>query len=153
MQQKHRRIVFALFAGYGLMMLWLLLLRRIPLGSGAVRLNLEPLDTLKRYIWVLRHSTVPVQRRYALANLLGNVALFLPLGIFLPMLFGCLRSFRRFAVVSILLVLMVELCQLLTGLGACDVDDWLLNVIGSVAGWSLWRLWPGNSGKITKEST
>lgn len=142
-----------LFLLYCLMMLWLLLLRRIPAGAGMVQLNLQPLDTIKRYLWVLRYSTEPIQRRYAVANLLGNVGLFLPLGMFLPILFEKTKKPGRFLLCAVTTILMVELCQMLTGLGACDVDDLILNTIGAVAGWGLWKSIQILNGKKTEEST
>lgn len=139
-----------LFGLYCLMMLWLLLLRRIDIAPGDVGVNLQPLDTVKRYLWVLRYSSSRPQLRYACANLLGNVALLLPLGLFLPMLFQKMRCFGLFFLCIAFGILAVELCQLYTGLGICDVDDWLLNVIGTVLGWLLWKLWTIYSRKKTE---
>lgn len=136
----HRKAEKLLFALYGLMMLWLLLLRRIGGGAGEVQVNLQPMDTLRRYIWVLRHSGSVYQRRYAVANLVGNVSLFVPLGIFLPRLFRKMEHFWRFFLCVVLTVAAVELLQMLTGLGACDVDDLLLNTIGAVMGWLGWKI-------------
>lgn len=137
---SERTLIKRLFGCYCVMMLWLLLLRRIAMGAGNVQVNLQPLDTVKRYLWVLQHSANPIQRRYALANILGNVGLFLPLGVFLPMLFQKMQRFWLFLVCVIQGIALVELCQLFTGLGACDIDDGLLNVSGAVMGWFGWKI-------------
>lgn len=136
-RRKAEKLLFVL---YSLMMLWLLLLRRIGSGAGEVAVNLQPLDTLRRYLWVLRHSSSPYQRRWAVANLAGNLCLFVPLGVFLPRLFRKMEAFRLFFPCVLLLVAAVELLQMLTGLGACDVDDLLLNTIGAVMGWLGWKI-------------
>lgn len=154
MKDDQRRIwMWVLFGLYCLMLLWLLLLRRIGTGAGNVQLNIRPLDTLRRYIWVLCHSTVPIQRRYAVANLVGNIGLFLPMGIFLPILFEKMRKIFPFLLWSVGIIILVELCQLLTGLGACDVDDLLLNTAGTILGWLAWRALSAKHPKKTKEST
>ncbi len=128
-----------LFGLYCLMMLWLLFLRRIPTGMQNAVVNLEPLETIKRYLWVLRHSNNPPQRRYAVANLLGNVGLFLPLGLLLPGIFGKMKKFGPFFLCTAATVSAVELCQLLTALGVCDVDDFILNMLGAMLGWLGWK--------------
>ena len=74
----------------------LVLLFGVRLGTqGEMRWNLRPLDTIGRYLWVLRHSGNVRQRMYALANLGGNVLLLVPLGIFLPMLATDCRVWRK----------------------------------------------------------
>ena len=126
-----------LFAGYCLIILWLLLFHRMSDEIQPWRYNLRPLDTVNRYLWVLHYGTDPVQRRYAAANLLGNVVLFVPLGIFLPRLFAVLRSFWRYFLLTVLLIVLLELTQAATGLGTFDVDDILLNLLGATLGWLL----------------
>ena len=119
---------------------WLLVLQRIGDGPGVGQVNLQPMDTVRRYIWVLRHSADPVQRGNALANLLGNVGLFVPLGVFLPLLLPDLRKFRRFGLLPVAIILALELIQAATGLGTFDVDDLILNIIGTWLGYLLWRV-------------
>lgn len=136
--QKHW--LWALFLGYCGMMLWLLLLHRIDGEYRVGQYNLQPLDTVRRYLWVLRNTTDAEMRNNALANLFGNVALFVPLGIFLPLLFAGLRRFWRFGLLTLGLILALEFLQLATGLGTLDVDDLLLNIPGALLGYWLWRL-------------
>lgn len=80
------------------------------------------------------------QARVALINLLGNVVMFVPLGAFLPMLWQKLQKAWKAILVGLLTVVLVELCQLLTLRGKCDVDDLLLNMAGVILGYGLWRL-------------
>lgn len=136
---NRRQLAAWLFVAYCLMMLWLLFLHRIGTGPGAWQFNLRPLDTVRRYLWVLRHSTDAAQRSNATANLFGNVALFVPLGIFLPMLFDGLRKLWRFGLLTVALILLLELTQAATGLGTCDIDDLILNLAGTALGYLLWH--------------
>lgn len=137
---KKRTLLKWLFVLYGLMMLWLLLFRRIGDNTAGAGLNLQPLDTIKRYIWVLKHSRSPGQRQWAGANLFGNVLLFLPLGICSPLLSRKMQRVLPLHICTLPLIVAVELLQMVTGLGTCDVDDVLLNAIGVTIGWGVWRL-------------
>lgn len=126
-----------LFGGYCMVMLWLLLFHRMGDEVQPWRYNIQPFDTVNRYLWVLRYGTDPVQRHYAAANLFGNVVLFVPLGIFLPRLFAVLHRFWRYFLLTVLLIVLLELTQAATGLGTFDVDDILLNLLGTSIGWLL----------------
>ena len=130
--------VWLLFGLYCVVMLWLLLFHRMGGEVSPWRYNLRPWDTVNRYLWVLRHSANSVQRRYAAANLVGNVALFIPFGWFLPALFLKLHSLGRFSFVVVPAIFSVEILQLCTGLGTLDVDDVILNLLGIFFGFLLW---------------
>lgn len=68
------------------------------------------------------------------ANLAGNVIIFIPFGIFLPMA-SKYRDFIATCGYSFILSLMVELFQLVTRIGSFDVDDLLLNTLGGALGY------------------
>ncbi|WP_169306679.1 VanZ family protein [Cohnella pontilimi] len=70
----------------------------------------------------------------------GNLVLFLPFGFLAPLLSGWMRSFPRFFIVLLLVLLGVELIQKFTFTGAFDVDDIILNSIGAIVGYILSRL-------------
>ena len=140
MTPTHRKTwLWLLFGGYCALMLWLLYLQRLGTGPGPWQFNLQPLDTVGRFLWVLRHSADAGQRNNAAANLFGNVVLFVPLGVFLPMLRATWQPFWRFLLRIFLVILVLELTQAATGLGTCDVDDLILNLAGTLLGWLSWR--------------
>ena len=66
--------------------------------------------------------------------------MFVPLGIFLPGLWQKLRRFWKTLLLSALIVAAAEIVQMLTLLGSCDVDDLLLNLIGVMLGYGLWKV-------------
>ena len=74
-------------------------------------------------------------------NLGGNVVLFVPLGLFLPVLWQKLDRFLPFFAFVTALITAVELIQLFTLLGSCDVDDLILNLLGATVGFLLRKLW------------
>ncbi|WP_145048393.1 VanZ family protein [Paenibacillus xylanexedens] len=68
-------------------------------------------------------------------NLFGNIVLFIPLGVCIPVLFRKCRSFLKLTVNVILILFAVELTQLVTRVGTFDVDDIILNTVGAWIGY------------------
>ena len=66
--------------------------------------------------------------------------LFLPVGVFLPMLHRGLREFRTAVLVLTGLSAGIELIQFVTQRGYLQTDDVIMNVLGGVAGYTFWRL-------------
>ena len=75
----------------------------------------------------------------SLTQLLGNTLLFMPWGFFLPLLWEKLRRLLPVAGMCLALTVFIESTQLFIG-RTVDVDDLLLNFLGSMAGAGLWRL-------------
>ena len=102
--------------------------------------NLIPFRTVTRQIlYLVRHPAAKAAWAIA-ANLLGNVLLFVPLGIFLPAAWEKLRRGPAFFLAAFLLLLAVETVQLFALLGYFDVDDLILNLAGASAGFLIFRL-------------
>ena len=124
---------------YSLVMFWLLFGQRIG-QSGQGNLQLEPLRTIRLYLRVLAGYTDTALRQQAWSNLAGNVFLFVPLGFFLPWIWEKWRRFWPHFLLMTAIILSVELTQLAADLGWCDVDDLILNLLGTAGGFLLWRL-------------
>lgn len=75
-------------------------------------------------------------------NVCGNIALFVPMGIFLPVLFSKTRGWGwgRIVLTSVLLIVAIELAQLLLMCGQGDIDDVILNGTGLCIGFACTRL-------------
>lgn len=136
-----------LFGIYCLVMLWLLYGQRMGQGSNMPywqelrgNLILEPFDTIRRFLWVLRHSSNRGMVTHAIINLGGNVIMFVPLGFFVPILWNRMEKFRWHFLTMTAIILAVELVQLFSLLGTCDVDDLLLNLVGTTLGFALWKM-------------
>ena len=65
----------------------------------------------------------------------GNIAVFIPFGIFLVVLLD--RPFWRTALEGSLFSLAIEAAQFMFGVGFSEVDDLILNVTGVIIGWCL----------------
>lgn len=134
-----RRLLWFAFCAYCLVMLWLLFVQRLGM-AGAASLNLRPFDTVRRFWWVLQNSDQPGMVTHAVVNLAGNVVMFVPLGVLLPALWQRLRRFWLFMPAVTGIILTIEITQLLTRLGTCDVDDLILNLVGTFLGFGFWQL-------------
>lgn len=147
-----------LFLCYCALMAYLLFVRNRTVTEGVpyweqVRnnCNLIPWHTVGNYWDVLTRPEYYVEKweaaaiyRYhasvAAINILGNVAMFVPLGAFLPTMWPKLQRAWKALPVALLTIIFVEICQLFTLRGRCDVDDVLLNMVGITLGYALWRL-------------
>ena len=72
-----------------------------------------------------------------LVNFIGNIALFIPWGVLLPVCFKKLQSFRCFVVLTFAVLILVETIQIFSMLGSFDIEDILLNMGGACAGFAL----------------
>ena len=145
--EQGRRKKAVLFVIYVVILLCLLF-GRAPNPRGLsfpaylqTHLNLVPFRTIRRFARLLIPPVRPYLVRIALHNLLGNVALFIPLGWFLPALFPALRSFPMTVLSVLVSVSCVEVLQVVFTVGICDVDDLLLNLLGAFIGYGLYRLY------------
>ena len=73
------------------------------------------------------------------ANFLGNIILFLPIGVLLPVVTGWKKLWNTVAV-GIEFSLLIEIIQLITSRGCFDFDDVLLNSLGSAIGFGLYSV-------------
>ena len=134
-----RKLAWVALLVYSAVMLWLLFGQRIGQNTEA-QLQLQPLETVLRFWRVLRDSTDSESLRHAWSNLAGNVVLFVPLGFVVPWMWQPWRRFWRHILLMGSIILMVELSQLLLALGTCDVDDLLLNLLGTSMGFLVWKM-------------
>ena len=143
MEQKHRKLHMALFCAYSVFMLYLLFNRAGGIEGMdywkqiRANLNLEPFHTIRLFLKVLDQQAYSAA---AVINLGGNVIMFIPLGFLLPRVFTGLQKFRRGILATVLIIIAVELTQLFTLLGSCDIDDLILNVIGAAFGYIIHKL-------------
>ncbi|MCY6353799.1 VanZ family protein [Clostridium sp. ZS2-4] len=89
--------------------------------------NFVPFETIDLYIKRgISYASV--------TNVLGNIVLFFPLGFMLPVLSKKSQGIFKVSFVGFLVSLLLESIQLVTNLGAFDVDDLILNTLGTLIG-------------------
>lgn len=100
------------------------------------RYNLELFLEIDRFskVWAVHGPLV------AIVNLFGNVVVFMPFGFFLPFHVRKLRNGLVVACLTFLFSLLIETTQLIFRIGVFDVDDLLLNTIGGILGYAVFRI-------------
>lgn len=76
-------------------------------------------------------------------NTLGNILIFIPLGIFLPILFKKYRTFTQVLMSSMIISLTIEVLQFSLQIGQFDIDDVILNTVGGAVGYLIIKLLMG----------
>ncbi len=79
-------------------------------------------------------------KRDLLLNVIGNVAMFIPSGIVLPIVYKRLDTFGRVLVAGAGISLCIEIIQLPFRVRATDIDDLVLNTVGVIVGYGLYSL-------------
>lgn len=147
--REGRRALIGLLAVAHLTIVLVLTFLPLPIGQEAIEAaraaaivdhNPVPLATLR---FQLDGGLTPFELR----QIVGNLLLLLPFGIYGPILWPRLRSVPAILLVGLGLSAMIELGQLTVAtwygfpVRVADVDDVLLNTAGVLAGYLLWRAW------------
>ncbi len=103
---------------------------RLKRGIGV---NLVPFRTIRTYI---KYS---VGVDHMLVNVLGNILMFVPWGLGLPLLWKKYQSCLKVMAMSLVLPMGIEFCQLFIG-RSVDIDDVILNFLGGMLGWVIYRV-------------
>lgn len=98
--------------------------------------NLVPFQEIKRF-WNYRQQLGVVA---VVSNLFGNVAGFIPFGLILPVISRNVRDFFFITFSGFALSLCVETIQLISKLGCFDVDDLIMNTIGTAIGYVIFAV-------------
>ncbi len=93
--------------------------------DGIRNINLIPFRSISPY---LRNITEP----YAFKNIIANILVFIPLGFFVSN--NNSKNVFKTLVICLPVILSIELIQLFFKIGFFDVDDIILNFIGSLIG-------------------
>lgn len=107
--------------------------RKDVILEGLGTANFIPFKTIKMYIeYAYKLNSVE--------NLAGNILVFVPFGILFPLAFCEGRKFYVMFLNAFVFILGIEVFQLFSAFGAFDVDDILLNCLGAVIGYGIYRL-------------
>ena len=101
--------------------------------TGVWRYNFVPFTEIRRFI---RYRKLVGNRAFFI-NIIGNVLGFMPYGFFLPLVIDERRKGGVVCVSGCLMSFCVECIQLVTQVGSFDVDDILLNSLGTILGYCI----------------
>lgn len=123
-------IKYAFFAIYILILLKLTLFRQTTLENYEINFTLF-VDLISVYkksgLWQF------------IRLFLGNIVWFVPFGFMLPkMLKKC--NFTIVILSGFLLTLFIEILQLVFKKGVCEIDDLILNIAGTMIGYSVYKI-------------
>ena len=91
--------------------------------------NIIPFKTIKLFVNGYLNGIVSL-KAFSI-NVLGNLFAFMPYGLLLPLIFNKMNKFINFLLTMVIIVVIIELLQFITMSGSCDIDDLILNVLGS----------------------
>ena len=74
----------------------------------------------------------------------GNIAWFMPLGFLLPILMRSCGTFAKILSSGFLLSLTIEFLQFVFGTGISELDDVILNTLGTMLGFVVYRIYAHN---------
>ena len=73
-------------------------------------------------------------------NLVANIVTFIPLGFFMTMFFKKFNKISTMAVFSVIIIFIIEVLQFIFNVGVFDIDDIILNSLGCIIGFGLFKL-------------
>lgn len=131
-------VLYGMFFIYLFMLLYVLLLSRIRFGywsTSSRSVNLVPFYTISEYVsggigWI---------GGAAFSNIVLNVLMFVPLGLYLAVLRRGRGLFLCWSITA-LFSLSAEVAQWIFAVGAADIDDVILNALGGAIGVLLYKL-------------
>ncbi len=109
--------------------------------------NFVPFNEIGRYLTYYRTIGIPM----VILNLAGNIVAFIPFGYFLPLVAEGRLKFFSVTLLTLQFSVLVEVLQLFTRVGSCDVDDMILNTLGGMIGYGCYRLWVKSRGSERAE--
>jgi len=99
--------------------------------------NFVPFKTISTYFKAISDGSMNMD--IPIKNLVGNFILFLPMGFYLPFFMKKINKVSVFSFSMIILLLIIEVLQLVTRRGSFDIDDLILNILGALIGFGIWK--------------
>lgn len=98
--------------------------------------NIRPFQEIMRYLTYWEILGI----RAVFLNLAGNIIGFVPFGALLPIFARSTRKAWKVTLLSFEISALVEVSQLIFRVGCFDVDDMILNTLGGLLGYLLFRV-------------
>ena len=100
-------------------------------------INIIPFKTISTYVQALLNGNMNID--IPVKNLYGNLILFLPMGIYLPLVTKKMNTLKPYSIFMISFLFCIEIMQLITRRGSFDIDDFILNMFGAFIGFRIWK--------------
>jgi glycopeptide antibiotics resistance protein len=125
-------------------MIWEVFIGPYRSYSGIRRYNLYPFKTMADYFMNSRNYNSHV----LFINLAANIITFIPLGFFSSLLFKRFRNILSVVAFSIIGITIIESLQFVFNVGVFDIDDIILNTVGSIIGFAIYKIIRWILGKL-----
>ena len=83
-------------------------------------------------------NLIPISSEGAMTYIL-NIIMFMPFGFLLPLIWKNFRNAKKVVLMGFLMSLAIEICQLFN-IRTTDIDDLMMNTLGAVIGYFIWKL-------------
>lgn len=100
--------------------------------------NLIPFKTIINYFVALSNGNISISS--FLYNIFGNLLAFMPLGLFIPRLISIIDKWFKYFILVSLFIVFIEVMQFVLGVGTLDIDDYILNIFGSMLFYFITRI-------------
>jgi glycopeptide antibiotics resistance protein len=134
-----KRLMMVLYIAFGVYLLVLLKITVFRAGislSNLFRNGIVIYDFFAGYLEMIRYGMF-FEFIYLFV---GNIIWFVPFGFLLPCLSKSFSTFPRVLLSGLFLSLVIEFLQYAFGTGISEADDLILNTLGALIGYALYRL-------------
>lgn len=140
-QKLKKEITWILFILYIIFLLSTIVYTKLTTGAIYPELNIKsnlvPFTSIIETITLLLTKT---QRFYYIFDyLILDIILFIPLGLFLPILFPKTKKIKNFILICLTISIIKELFQLLLNVGMFNIDDIILNLSGAIISYTIFK--------------
>lgn len=144
---KKRILSWTLFLAYLMVLVYLCFFsEEMGRNHSSYGYNLVPFREIRRY-----YTHIDTIGAYIFVlNIVGNVVAFMPFGFFRPLLGVKKPGIFKTVIQGALFSLIIETSQLLVQVGSFDVDDIILNTLGTFAGYIMFSLFNAIYRRIIK---
>lgn len=140
-QKLKKNITWILFILYIIFLLSTIVYTKLTTGAIYPELNIKsnlvPFTSIIETITLLLTKT---QGFYHIFDyLILDIILFIPLGLFLPILFPKTKKIKNFILICLTISIIKELFQLLLNVGMFNIDDIILNLSGAIISYTIFK--------------
>ncbi len=125
--------LFVVFLFYTVFVLWQMFLGPFRTHYASFAYNVVPFKTVFAFVSNFSEANF---KSFAI-NIFGNILIFVPFGMMLPLLFKKMKCKSTLLLTSIVVIFFLEVLQMVTKVGMFDVDDIILNVFGIYLGYCI----------------
>lgn len=140
-QKLKKEITWILFILYIIFLLSTIVYTKLTTGAIYPELNIKsnivPFTSIIETITLLLTKTQGFY--YIFDYLILDIILFIPLGLFLPILFPKTKKIKNFILICLTISIIKELFQLLLNVGMFNIDDIILNLSGAIIPYTIFK--------------